>query len=88
MVLKISDERRRIEADAQRRLEDEQVRLGREKLRLDQPATARDIEKLVSALNSGWVRRGFFMGIGLMVLGAIVGFVLGILWIFFEIMGF
>lgn len=83
MVFKISDERRRIEADAaQRRLEDEQVRLGREKLRLDQPATTRDIEKLVRTLNSGWVGRGFAIGFGIAVLNFVAAIVLFILWTF------
>lgn len=83
VVFKISDERRRIEADAaQRRLEDEQVRLGREKLRLDQPATARDIENLVRTLNSGWVGRGFAIGLGIAVLNFLAAIVLFILWTF------
>lgn len=60
-------------SEAQRRREDEQVRLM-------QPATSGDIERLIVAVNSGWIGRGFAIGFGMAVLGFIAGVIFAVMW--------
>jgi hypothetical protein len=57
--------------------EAEASRRAAETLRLSQPATTADIERLIHAVNTGWVGRGFAIGLGT----AVLGFVAGLIWL-------
>jgi hypothetical protein len=55
-------------------------RRAEESERLARPATTGDIERLINAVNTGWVGRGFAIGVGTTLLGLLAGFALAILW--------
>ena len=45
------------------------------------PATRADIDRLVSAVEKGWVGRGFAIGFGTSLFSLIAGVLLGFLWL-------
>ncbi len=44
------------------------------------PATTGDIERLIQAVNNGWIGRGFAIGFGMAVLGFIAGLIFAVVW--------
>ncbi|MNE42736.1 hypothetical protein D3C80_1368830 [compost metagenome] len=50
-----------------------------------QPATTGDIERLIHAVNSGWIGRGFAIGFGMAVLGFFAGVLFALLWTAFAL---
>lgn len=53
---------------------------AREAERKAQPVTAGDIDRLIHAINSGWIGRGFAIGLGTALLGLVAGLILSAIW--------